>query len=88
MLFLDLPPAVAATRGGFGNERYETSEVQRKVRDMFARIGQDVGGAWEVVDAGGSEDEVAREVGERAARSVAAVAGTQVGRLWSENETN
>ncbi|KAL8278595.1 hypothetical protein RQP46_009087 [Phenoliferia psychrophenolica] len=32
VLFLDLSPTAAAARGGFGEERYETAEVQRKTK--------------------------------------------------------
>ncbi|KAK4703282.1 dTMP kinase, partial [Phenoliferia sp. Uapishka_3] len=88
VLFLSLSPAAAAARGGFGNERYETSEVQRKVRDMFQRIAKDVGESWENVDASGSEEEVAKEVRERAERGVSRVKGKEVGKLWSERIEN
>ncbi|KAI4201346.1 MAG: hypothetical protein LQ346_002194 [Caloplaca aetnensis] len=60
-IFLDLSPSDAAERGGFGNERYETGEMQKRVRALF----------WEVserpehkeiapVDAGRSVNEVHR----------------------------
>lgn len=37
-LFLDISPVDAAARGGFGNERYETNEMQRRVRDLFYEL--------------------------------------------------
>jgi len=35
LLFLDVSPDVQAQRGGFGEERYEESDMQRSVREMF-----------------------------------------------------
>lgn len=37
-LFLSLSAAAAAKRGGYGEERYEKEEMQRKVREAFAEI--------------------------------------------------
>ncbi|KAL8929496.1 MAG: hypothetical protein Q9208_001165 [Pyrenodesmia sp. 3 TL-2023] len=37
-IFLDLSPSDAAVRGGFGNERYETSEIQKSVRALFQEL--------------------------------------------------
>lgn len=34
-LFLDVSPAVAAQRGGFGLEKYENDQTQRRVRELF-----------------------------------------------------
>ncbi len=42
VLFLDLPPEVARQRGGYGEERYEKEELQRRVREAFRRIERDV----------------------------------------------
>ncbi|KAM0754060.1 Deoxythymidylate kinase, partial [Meredithblackwellia eburnea MCA 4105] len=67
VLFLDLSPTAAAQRGGYGSERYETSEVQLAVREVFDRIGKDFasedqGGRWEKVDASGTMEEVGEVV--------------------------
>ena len=37
-LFLDVSPAVAAKRGGFGLEKYENDRTQRRVRELFHRL--------------------------------------------------
>ncbi|KAL8942504.1 MAG: hypothetical protein Q9216_001648 [Gyalolechia sp. 2 TL-2023] len=37
-IFLDLSPGDAATRGGFGTERYETNEMQKRVRTLFTEL--------------------------------------------------
>lgn len=70
-VFLDLAEAEAAARGGFGEERYETGEMQRRVRGLFwglkagevegVRFGEEAEDLV-VVDAGGSVDEVAEAI--------------------------
>lgn len=37
-LFLNIDARTAATRGGFGEERYEDKELQGKVRNVFDRL--------------------------------------------------
>lgn len=83
VLFLDLSPEVAATRGGYGTERYETSEVQLAVRKLFSRIGEEVGEKWCVVDAGRGKDDVEKEVWERVEKAREEVGG-EVGKLWEK----
>jgi dTMP kinase len=48
-MFLDIAPEKARERGGYGEERYEKEEVQRRVRGVFERIGREMlaGGAGE-----------------------------------------
>lgn len=62
-IFLDLAPEVAMTRGGFGSEKYETSEMQNKVRELFHELlkrpdGEDM----VLIDAGRSLDDVQRDM--------------------------
>ncbi|KAG1877262.1 P-loop containing nucleoside triphosphate hydrolase protein [Suillus subluteus] len=68
-LFLDISPEVAATRGGYGLERYEKEEVQKGVRQVFDQIGRSVQehgekgeGKWVEIDAGKTKEEVAEDV--------------------------
>lgn len=65
-VFLDIAPDVAAKRGGFGGEKYETSAMQKRVRELFYELmdtsdGLDI----RVVDAGRSVEEVENDVMER-----------------------
>ncbi|KAF3771100.1 hypothetical protein M406DRAFT_19190, partial [Cryphonectria parasitica EP155] len=75
VVFLDLDGAAAEKRGGWGGERYEKREMQARVRELFWGLKRGelqgvvgAGGASEeaedlvVVDAGGSVEEVAREI--------------------------
>lgn len=85
-LFLDVSSAVARTRAGFGDERYEKEDVQLRVRDVFVRIGEQVegsGGRWEVVDADLGLGDVEEVVWESVKGLVGGVDGP-VGRLWED----
>lgn len=58
-IFLDLAPKLAMTRGGFGSEKYETSKMQNKVRELFHELlirpdGEDM----VLIDAGRPLDDV------------------------------
>lgn len=69
VLFLDLDEKVAKQRGGFGEERYEKAEMQRRVRSLFKGLKTTMGG-WlksdgegvHVVDAGRDMEEVAEAI--------------------------
>ncbi|KAI7776070.1 thymidylate kinase [Diaporthe eres] len=71
VVFLDLDEGKARERGGFGEERYETAEMQRRVRGLFWGLKKgEVGGVpfaeeaedLVVVDAGGSVEDVAEAI--------------------------
>ena len=51
VLFLDVDPNIAQTRGNYGNERYERVDFQNKVRSLFARFQQTESDYWQVIDA-------------------------------------
>ena len=62
-VFLDIAPEAAAKRGGFGDEKYETSTMQKRVRELFYElIGTSDGSDIRVVDAGRSVEEVEKEI--------------------------
>lgn len=62
-VFLDLEPEIARKRGGFGEERYEGGEMQRRVRAGFHELmkGED-GEDIRVVNAGNERDDVDEDV--------------------------
>ena len=62
-VFLDITPEDAAKRGGFGDEKYETSVMQRRVRELFYEL-KDLpdGENMRVLDAGRSMEEVEGEI--------------------------
>ncbi|KAH0836492.1 thymidylate kinase [Lanmaoa asiatica] len=62
-LFLDVKPEIAMQRGGYGEERYEKQEVQARVRQVFEKIGKEMGAdRWVIIDAGQSPDKVADDI--------------------------
>lgn len=89
VLFLSLSPETARQRSGFGEERYETQEIQDKVRSVFGRMGESVEeGVWREVSAEGGVEEVEERIkseveglwdSERLRR--------EVGKLWVDEET-
>ncbi|KAA8573386.1 hypothetical protein MFRU_038g00890 [Monilinia fructicola] len=69
VIFLDLEPAEAEKRGGYGDEKYETTEMQRRVRDGFLKLRNvDIPGfehersIMKAIDAGVGLDEVADKI--------------------------
>ncbi|KAJ3875912.1 P-loop containing nucleoside triphosphate hydrolase protein [Lentinula edodes] len=88
-MFLDISPEVALTRGGYGEERYEKADMQRRVRNVFEEIGRQVGatveeagnGRWVVVDAGRDMSAVTEEMWGHVQPLLDGV-DSPVGRLW------
>ena len=62
-IFLDIAPEMAAARGGFGDERYETNDMQSRVRQLFpylfSRLTDD---RPRVINAGKPKEIVAQDV--------------------------
>ncbi|GAA5822800.1 hypothetical protein JCM11251_004385 [Rhodosporidiobolus azoricus] len=85
VLYLSISPAAAASRGGFGEERYEKSEVQVKVQKEFERLGESLEeeGVWSMVDADRAVEEVTDDVEKRVRRMMESgrLAG-DVKKLW------
>lgn len=80
VLYLDLDPAEAERRGGFGAERYESAEMLKSVRATFAEIAAFVDGRctrWLRVDASGGVEEVGERVAAAAAAAVDSAAEGQ-----------
>ena len=62
-VFLDLSLEQAAKRGGFGNERYEESGMQKRVRELFLQLRSAPDETdFVTIDAGQSADVVEEEV--------------------------
>ncbi len=62
-LFLDIVPEAAAKRGGFGGEKYETSAMQKRVRELFYELMRTSDGLdIRMVDAGRSVEEVEKDI--------------------------
>jgi dTMP kinase len=66
-IFLSISPEDAASRGGYGDERYENRDMQEKVRTQFRQLMErerGKGRMWVEVEAGKGRtvDEVAAEI--------------------------
>ncbi|KAJ3280738.1 hypothetical protein HK104_000435 [Borealophlyctis nickersoniae] len=59
VVYLDVPVDVAAGRGGFGGERYEQVEVQKRVREVFMELRD---GRWKCLDGTKSLEDLGVEV--------------------------
>lgn len=59
IIFIDVPCETSSGRDGFGEERYEQVEFQKKVRRNFDALMDDT---WILVDGAGTVDEVAQRI--------------------------
>ena len=59
LMYMEISEDAAKKRGGFGEERYETTEMQKNVREVFADLREDW---WNVVDADRTIEEVQKDV--------------------------
>ncbi|GAA5910293.1 bifunctional thymidylate/uridylate kinase [Sporobolomyces salmoneus] len=91
VLFLSLSPSTSLLRSGFGEERYETKEIQDKVRKVFERMGgewkdEEGKGVWREVSAEGTIEEVEERIRE-GVEGLFEKSGRlegEVGKLWVE----
>lgn len=60
VVYLTLTTEAMARRGGFGNERYETSEMQKNVKIMYERMIETP--LWHVIDADKTMDDLTDEL--------------------------
>ncbi|KAI6044371.1 thymidylate kinase-domain-containing protein [Pisolithus marmoratus] len=86
-LFLNVEPGVARARGGYGEERYETEDVQRDVRAVFERIGEEMKkegrGDWVEIDASREKDLVAEDIW-RSVEPLSRGVAPSLPRLWEK----
>jgi dTMP kinase len=67
VIYLTVPPDVAASRAAYGVERYETLDIQTRVREQFALVEQEVKRKhgekrWISIVASGTIEDVEKEV--------------------------
>ncbi|KAM0951680.1 putative dTMP kinase [Dioscorea sansibarensis] len=80
VIFLDISPERAAERGGYGTERYEHLDFQRKVAQHYVNL-QDV--SWKVIDGGLPMEDVENQIRELALDCIAKCkAGKTLANLW------
>ncbi|KAJ3575559.1 hypothetical protein NP233_g1013 [Leucocoprinus birnbaumii] len=93
-IFLDITPDQAKLRGGYGEERYEKEEMQKRVREVFQRLGAEMSASgndinddgtkkWVVVDAGRERETVADELWHLVEPLTKGIDG-DIGKLWED----
>ncbi|XP_068136712.1 thymidylate kinase isoform X3 [Hyperolius riggenbachi] len=86
VLFLKISPEAAAQRGGFGNERYETSAFQERVEKRYAELMEDTSLNWKVVDAAKSMDDVHHAIRQLSEEIIQESKDQPIGKLWTESD--
>jgi len=88
VIFLDLPQEEAERRGGFGGERYEKRDMQRRVRQRFAELqAADEGRVpWNVVSATQSVEDVHADIWSIVLKTLETVQqqGKPLGKMWQD----
>ncbi|XP_026863569.2 thymidylate kinase isoform X2 [Electrophorus electricus] len=82
VLFLQINPALAAQRGEFGTERYETNAFQNKVQQNFEQLRQDPSVNWKEIDAGRSIEEVHMNIKMLCESAINLAKNLPIGELW------
>jgi len=85
VVFLDVFPAQARERGGYGDERYENEKMQTQVRKLFEKLETETmrgkTTVWATVDANGTKEEVAADIW-NSVYAVLEKCEEKIGRLW------
>ncbi|XP_016089628.1 thymidylate kinase-like [Sinocyclocheilus grahami] len=82
VIFLQLNPSMAANRGEYGIERYETSAFQRTVQQRFEELMQDSSVNWKVIDAARTIEEVHKDIKLLSEDIISLAENQPVGELW------
>jgi len=83
VVFMNVSEEVAKQRGGYGEERYEQAEFQRRVKDNYELLRDP---SWVEVSADGSLAEVESKLLSVVEKELTKERG-DLGRLWQERET-
>ncbi|KAF6173689.1 hypothetical protein GIB67_000591 [Kingdonia uniflora] len=83
VVYLDIPPEKAAERGGYGGERYEQLEFQKKVSQYYNVLCDPT---WKIIDACLPVDVVEKQLKEFVMNSIAICQkGKPLSQLWSRS---
>lgn len=80
VVYLTLTAEAMARRGGFGIERYETSEMQKNVKKMYERMIETP--LWQVIDADKTMDDLTDELESLVANKIESLNDDPLARLW------
>ncbi|XP_051153018.1 thymidylate kinase isoform X2 [Andrographis paniculata] len=80
VIYLDISPEKAAERGGYGVERYEQLEFQKKVADSYKMLSDST---WKIVDATLPVEDIEKKVRDMAMECVVMCEkGKPLSKLW------
>lgn len=80
VVYLTLTAEAMARRGGFGDERYERTEIQKNVKKMYERMIERP--LWEVIDADKSEEELSDELENLVLEKINQIGDAPLSTLW------
>ncbi|KAI5651700.1 thymidylate kinase domain-containing protein [Phthorimaea operculella] len=81
VFFLTMPLDKVMERKGFGNERYEVMDFQKKVSEMYGELKDD---SWEVLDASRSIQTIQEELLEKSLSVVNTVGHQPIQKVWTD----
>ncbi|XP_046998459.1 thymidylate kinase isoform X1 [Schistocerca americana] len=79
VFFLDMNMEAMEKRGGFGSERYETTNFQRSVYNNFKKL---IDKSWKVLNADQKKDILHEEILTNALSIIENVKNSEIGYLW------
>ncbi|CAF4900525.1 unnamed protein product [Pieris macdunnoughi] len=79
VFFLTLPLEVMQQRNGFGNERYEVPEFQKKVIEMYGQLKDNY---WDIMNANRTLEVIQEELLQSTLNVMNTVEHTSIGKLW------
>lgn len=80
VVYLTLTAEAMARRGGFGIERYETSDMQKNVKKIYERMIE--APLWQVIDADKSMEDLNDELESVVMRKIMTLDDEPLGCLW------
>ncbi|KAG6454745.1 hypothetical protein O3G_MSEX008849 [Manduca sexta] len=83
VFFLTMPFEAIIERKGFGQERYEILDFQRKVVDMYSQLKEE---NWDVLDANRTIEDIQDELVQKTLAVIKKSENERVGKIWV-NET-
>ncbi|XP_026477950.1 thymidylate kinase-like [Ctenocephalides felis] len=87
VLLLTMTEEAIARRSGYGNERYETPELQKKVMKNFQDLKHKDCAKWLEINADKSMEELQVELQEIVMNAIIEAKNTEVKKLWNDKET-
>ncbi|CAO1358483.1 unnamed protein product [Diamesa serratosioi] len=80
VIYLTLSAEAMARRSGFGDERYETTEIQKNVKKMYERLIEEP--LWKVIDADKTEETLGDELEALIMDKISNIKDETIGTMW------